>query len=391
MRGARQHAGSLVRFLEHALARGIGNAVSTETTDLVVAPDSPHFGRDRGAVRAVLLSAASVIIAVLGGAVAALRASDTNNTFLLAFVVGFPLGVFALWFGRRAETRIVDRDGPEIDEQLARTARRLAMVGISLGVLLAIGLGVWSAWTGLEDVQEIFFSLPDLGDSADLVFDGFLLNVKIFIAAEILVLIWGLAVAVVRDLPGRAAAPLRWLAVAYVDIFRGLPAIITIYLVVFGLPLSRLPIVPGPDASFLGFDQVEMLGIFALVLVYGAYVAEVYRSGIESVHWSQRAAAQGLGLSRGQSMRYVVVPQAVRRVIPPLMNDFIGLQKDTALLNIAGVFEGFAASSNYANNNFNLSSVTGLGICFIVITIPMTRLTDYLVKRDRQRTQAGIA
>jgi len=374
--------------------------MSIDSTDLADAPGAPPSGRDRGAVMAVVLSASSIALAVVGGAVAALRASDTNNTFLLAFVVAFPLGVFALWFGRRAETRIVDRDGPEPDEQLARTARRLAMVGISLGVLLAIGLGIWSAWTGLEDVQEIFFSPEHLGDSAGLVsgwpasgpiFEGFLLNVKIFVVAEILVLIWALVVAIVRDLPGRAAAPLRWLAVAYVDIFRGLPAIITIYLVVFGLPLSRLAIVPGPDDSFLGFDQVEMLGIFALVLVYGAYVAEVYRSGIESVHWSQRAAAQGLGLSRGQSMRFVVFPQAVRRVIPPLMNDFIGLQKDTALLNIAGIFEGFAAASNYANNNFNLSSMTGLGICFLIITIPMTRLTDYLVKRSRQRTQAAFA
>ena len=136
-------------------------------------------------------------------------------------------------------------------------------------------------------------------------------------------------------------------------------------------------------------DQLFILGVLALTLVYGAYVAEVYRSGIESIHWSQRAAARGLGLSQGQSLRYVVVPQAVRRVIPPLMNDFIGLQKDTALLNIVGVLEGFNLARIYAGNHFNLSSVTGLGICFLVITIPMTRLTDYLVKRDQQRMMAG--
>ena len=361
--------------------------MSIETTELTGTPTPSR--RDRGAVAAVLISSASVGLAIAGGAVSALRASDTNNTFLAAFLLAFPVGVFALWFGRRAETQIVDRDGSDADEHLARTARRVAIAGITLATLLAIGLGIWSAWNGLEDVQEIFFSLPDLGDSADLVFNGFLVNVKIFIVAEILVLIWALVIAVVRDLPGRAAAPLRWLCIAYVDIFRGLPALITIYLVMFGLPLSRLPIVPGPEDSFLGFDQIEMLGILALVLIYGAYVAEVYRAGIESVHWSQRAAAEGLGLSRGQSMRYVVVPQAVRRVFPPLMNDFIGLQKDTALLNIAGVFEGFAAASNYANNNFNLSSVTGLGICFIVITIPMTRLTDYLIRRDQRRMGPG--
>ncbi len=345
--------------------------------------------RDSRALAAILVSSSSVLLAVAGGVVALLRSGDTDNGFLILFTASFPLAVFALAFGRRAETRIVERDGPARDEDLARRSRRIAVGGITVSVLLALALAIWSAWTGLQDVQEVFFSLPDLGDSAGLVFDGFVLNIKIFVVAEILVLAWGLTVAIARDLPGRAAAPLRWLAVAYVDVFRGLPAIITIYLVVFGLPLTQLSIVPGPDTSFLGFDSVEMLGIFALVLVYGAYVAEVYRSGIESVHWSQRAAARGLGLSGGQSMRFVVMPQAVRRVIPPLMNDFIGLQKDTALLNIAGIFEGFAAASNYANNNFNLSSVTGLGICFLVITIPMTRFTDFLVKRDRQRMTAG--
>ncbi len=357
---------------------------------------TPEIGTDgtrlnRRAVMAVALSCSSVALAVAGGVVALLRSGGGGNSFLLLFVLSFPLAVFALMFGRRVEAGIVERDGPLPDEGAARLSRRIAIGGITVSVLLALGLAIWSSWTGLEDVQEIFFSLPDLGDSAGLVFDGFVLNIKIFVVAEVLVLAWGLTVAIARDLPGRAAAPLRWMAIAYVDIFRGLPAIITIYLVVFGLPLTQLAIVPGPDTSFLGFDSVEMLGILALVLVYGAYVAEVYRSGIESVHWSQRAAARGLGLSGGQSMRFVVMPQAVRRVIPPLMNDFIGLQKDTALLNIAGIFEGFAAASNYANNNFNLSSVTGLGICFLVITIPMTRFTDYLVKRDRERMTAGGA
>jgi polar amino acid transport system permease protein len=228
------------------------------------------------------------------------------------------------------------------------------------------------------------------------VWEGFKLNIAIFIVAEVFVLIWGLIIAVVRQLPGRAAAPLRWLAVAYVDVFRGLPAIVTIYLIVFGLPLTQLPIVEETadvDFTVLGVqvDQLFILGVLALVLVYGAYVAEVYRSGIESIHWSQRAAARGLGLSQGQSLRFVVVPQAVRRVIPPLMNDFIGLQKDTALLNIVGVLEGFNIARIYAGNNFNLSSVTGLGICFLIVTIPMTRLADYLVKRDQERMQAGAA
>jgi polar amino acid transport system permease protein len=145
--------------------------------------------------------------------------------------------------------------------------------------------------------------------------------------------------------------------------------------------------------TFLGVhvESIVVLGIGALVLVYGAYVAEVYRAGIESIHWSQRAAARGLGLSEGQAMRFVVIPQAVRRVIPPLMNDFIGLQKDTALLALVGVNEAFNIAQNNASNTFNLSAVTGVGLCFLVITIPMTRLTDVLVKRDQQRKQAGAA
>jgi polar amino acid transport system permease protein len=359
----------------------------------------------RRALRALLLSCVAVALALVGGLAAAIRARSTGNGWVIWFCMALPLAVFALWYGRRAEAQVVDVDGPEPDEQRARTSRRVAVAGIALSVMLVLGLGVWNAWNGLVDVGNTFFSWQHIRDSFPSVFEGFMLNVVIFIVAEFFVLIWALVVVVVRQLPGRAAAPLRWLSVAYFDVFRGLPAIITIYLVVFGLPLTQLPIVedtadisfelfsfhiPGTDlGATVIIDQVVILGIFALVLVYGAYVAEVYRAGIESVHWSQRAAARGLGLSEGQSLRYVVVPQAVRRVVPPLMNDFIGLQKDTALLNIVGVLEGFNLARIYAGNNFNLSSVAGLGLCFLVITIPMTRFTDYLVRRDQERMMAG--
>jgi polar amino acid transport system permease protein len=359
----------------------------------------------RRAARALALSWAGVVLALAGGIVAALRADHTDNGWLGWFALSMPLGVGALVYGRRAEAQVVDVDGPLADEQRARIARRVAVVGIALAIALVIGLGIWNAWNGLVDVGNTFFSWEHISASFPDVFEGFMLNIVIFMVAEVLVLIWGLVVVVVRQLPGRAAAPLRWLSIAYVDLFRGLPAIITIYLVVFGLPLTQLPViqdtadvnfelfsfhVPGTElGATVVIDQLFILGVLALTLVYGAYVAEVYRSGIESIHWSQRAAARGLGLSQGQSLRYVVVPQAVRRVIPPLMNDFIGLQKDTALLNIVGVLEGFNLARIYAGNHFNLSSVTGLGICFLVITIPMTRLTDFLVKRDQQRMMAG--
>jgi polar amino acid transport system permease protein len=248
-------------------------------------------------------------------------------------------------------------------------------------VLVALAAVLYASRGGLQKVRATFFNGRFLRDSFPSVLRGFWLNVQLFTVAEVFVLIWGLAVAMARSLPGRAAAPVRWLAIAYIDLFRGLPALVTIYLVGFGLPLSGLPVV--------GSLSLFWLGVLALTLVYGAYVAEVYRAGIESVHWSQTAAARSLGMTHGQTLRFVIVPQAVRRVIPPLLNDFIGLQKDTALVSIIGVLEGFNRARIYAGNKFNLSSVVGLGMCFVVITIPMARLTDVLLRRDHERRTAG--
>ena len=367
----------------------------------VVAPQPAATGLEprsaanrRRTFRAVALSVGVNLFVLVGAALAAVRSSSTGNGFLGYFCLTLPFAAVALMYGRRAEAHVVDVDGPLVDEDRARLSRRFGVVALVLALLLSIALVIWASWNGLVDVGDTFFSWQHLTGSFDQVVEGFKLNIAIFIVAEVFVLIWGLVIAVVRQLPGRAAAPLRWLAVVYVDVFRGLPAIVTIYLVVFGLPLTQLPVIKDTadvDFTVLGIriDQLFILGVLSLTLVYGAYVAEVYRSGIESIHWSQRAAARGLGLSQGQTLRFVIVPQAIRRVIPPLMNDFIGLQKDTALLNVAGVLEGFNIARIYAGNNFNLSSVTGLGICFLVITIPMTRLTDFLVKRDQQRMQAG--
>ena len=256
-------------------------------------------------------------------------------------------------------------------------------VAIVVGVVVAVAIvgAIASSWSDLKKVQQTFFNWTFLADSFPTVLKGFWLNVRLFMVAEALVLVWALAVALVRSLPGRAAAPARFLAVTYVDLFRGLPAIVTIYLIGFGLPLSGLPLVS--DMTLF------QLGVLALTLVYGAYVAEVYRAGIESVHWSQAAAARSLGLTHRQTMRFVVVPQAVRRVIPPLLNDFIGLQKDTALVSVIGLLEGFNRARIYSGNKFNLSPMVGLGLCFVIITIPMARLTDYMLKRDQQRMRVG--
>jgi polar amino acid transport system permease protein len=230
-------------------------------------------------------------------------------------------------------------------------------------------------------VSRTFLLIPLMWQSFPLVFDAFWLNVYIFVVSEILVLIWGLIVAIARLIPGETARPIRAMATLYTDIFRGMPAIITMYLVGFGLPLSGVP--------FLGSLSAESYAIIALTLTFGAYVAEVYKAGIESIHWSQVAAARSLGLSYLQTMRYIIVPQAIRRIIPPLLNDFIGLQKDTALVNVIGAIDAFNQAKIISSNHFNLSSVTVVAFIFIVITIPQARLVDRMLEKDQRRLRGG--
>jgi polar amino acid transport system permease protein len=198
--------------------------------------------------------------------------------------------------------------------------------------------------------------------------------------AEACVLVWGLVLALVRLSRSRALAPLRWLTIGYIDLFRAIPGLLLIYMIGFGIPIAGVP--------WIGDWSLFQLAVLALTILYGAYVAEVYRAGIQSVHWSQTAAARSLGLSQGKTMRFVVLPQAVRRVVPPLLNDFIGLQKDTAFIGIIGVLDGFRRAQIYAGQHFNLTSFTGLALCYVVITFPMTRFTDRLLKRDQRRMAA---
>lgn len=230
-------------------------------------------------------------------------------------------------------------------------------------------------------VSRTFLLIPLMWHSFPLVFKAFWLNVYIFVVAEILVLVWGLIVAIARLMPGETARPIRAMATLYTDIFRGMPAIITMYLVGFGLPLSGVPL--------LGNLSAETYAIIALTLTFGAYVAEVYKAGIESIHWSQVAAARSLGLSYLQTMRYIIVPQAIRRIIPPLLNDFIGLQKDTALVNVIGAIDAFNQAKIISSNNFNLSAVTVVAFIFIAITIPQARLVDRMLEKDQRRLRGG--
>lgn len=230
-------------------------------------------------------------------------------------------------------------------------------------------------------VSRTFFMLPLMLSSFGLVLKAFWINVYIFMVAEAFILVWGLVVAVAQLAPGKAGTPIRLIAKTYVDVFRGLPAIITIYLIGFGIPLTGLPILK--DMSQQSFV------ILALTLSSGAYVAEIYRAGIVSIHWSQTAAARSLGLSYMQTLRFVVIPQGIRQIIPPLLNSFIGLQKDTALVNVVGAVDAFNQAMIIASNHYNLSAVTSVAVLFVIITIPQARFVERLVKRDQRRMLGG--
>jgi polar amino acid transport system permease protein len=225
-----------------------------------------------------------------------------------------------------------------------------------------------------------FFWPHGFREAAEPVWRGFVLNVKLALVAEALVLVFALLIAVVRSLPGAAAFPLRALAIAYTDLFRGIPLLLVLYMVGFGVPALQLAV--------LSTQSLFTYGVVALVVVYSAYVAEVYRAGIESVHGSQMAAARSLSLSHGQAMRYVVLPQAVRRVVPPLLNDFIGLQKDTALVSILGVVEAAREAQDYSSVTFNFTGYTIAAVYFVLLTIPLARFTDWLIARDQARMRA---
>ncbi|MEO8476703.1 MAG: amino acid ABC transporter permease [Actinomycetota bacterium] len=235
---------------------------------------------------------------------------------------------------------------------------------------------------GWAEVKLAFFSRSQFKVSFPEIARAFLVNVKLFLISEVLILAFALVIAVMRSLPGPVFFPIRMLAVIYTDLFRGIPTILVIYLLGFGVP--ALGIEGIPNSRFFW-------GVVSLVLVYSAYVAEVYRAGIESVHGSQIAAARSLGLSRGQSMRFVILPQAVRRVIPPLLNDFIGLQKDTVLVSLIGLVEAFRTAGIDSAATFNFTPYVALAVVYVVITVPMTRFVDALVAKDRRRRQAGNA
>ena len=240
-------------------------------------------------------------------------------------------------------------------------AKAVAIALASTIVFVTLVVVAITQAAGWPEVKRVFFDWGDISGSFPEIAKAFVLNVKIFLVCEIFILVFALIIAVLRSLPGPVFFPLRALATIYVDLARGVPTILVIALLGFGAPALQLT------------------------------VAEVYRAGIESVHPSQEAAARSLGLTRFQALRRVVLPQAVRRVIPPLLNDFIGLQKDTALVGTLGVIEAFNQSQIDTNATFTYGAYISAAVLFVAITIPLARFTDWLIARDRRKRQAGGA
>jgi polar amino acid transport system permease protein len=251
---------------------------------------------------------------------------------------------------------------------------------ISTVVVFGLIVVVVTSAPNWPEVQKAFFDGVIFARSLPKLIDAFGTNVALFLIAEAFILALGLVIAIFRGLPGPVFFPVRLLATVYVDLFRAVPGILIIYLLGFGIPGLGIAGVP---------NDVFFWGVVALVLVYSAYVSEVYRAGIESVHWSQEAAARSLGLNRFQALRYVIVPQAVRRVIPPLLNDFIGLQKDTVLVSVIGLVEIFREGQILKSATFNFTPLLAIALIFVVVTIPLARFTDWLVARDRGSQLGG--
>ncbi len=262
-----------------------------------------------------------------------------------------------------------------------RRARRDVLIGLGslAAFVLVVGLVV-SQLPGWHVVQDTFFNVDEFVSSFPQLISAFWLNIRIFIVAEVFILIVGIVVALARTLQAPIWLPIRVVATIYTDVFRGVPTILVILLLGFGIPALDLQGVPNSEVLW---------GTVALVLSYGAYVAEVFRAGLASVHPSQRMASRSLGLSSWQTNRHILLPQAVRNVVPPLLNDFISLQKDTALVSILGPIEILRRAQIDTSMSFNYTPYVAAAVIFIALTIPMTRFADWLQARTQKQRRAA--
>ena len=373
------------------------DGASAPSTTVNLAPAGvPRRPPSSGAPPILPLALAELAVSLLAGAMATAALLGLHDligpdvpAFVLVLLGAMAMAawapvwpaVSALLAGRRRAALVLQDDVVRARHAAAtgRESARTAM-GYALAVVVVAGL-IFFATANAGAVAHTFLRGEFISLAWADVAKAFWVNVRVAVGAEILVLVLGLVVAVMRMLPGPAGRPLRALAIAYVDVFRAIPGIIVLYLVGFGLSLAKVPVIKDLPPIWLA--------IVALTLTYGAYVAEVYRAGLESIHPSQWAAARSLGLSYGMTMRTVIIPQAFRRIVPPLLNDFIGLQKDTALIGVMGVIDAFMQARLVSSQVFNLSPVTVVAVAFVIVTIPQARFVDRLIRRDQARQRAG--
>jgi polar amino acid transport system permease protein len=271
----------------------------------------------------------------------------------------------------------------QLERERFRRARRRRSMSVAVTCTTLFGIAVGGALVaspGWSRFRATFLSWHEFTSSFPDILRGFWLNVQMFLVAEVLILVVGLVVALVRSTRSPALVPLRLVATLYVDVLRGTPTLLVIYVVGFGLPALQLNGTP---------NSPVVLGVLALLLSYGAYVAEVFRAGIDTVHPSQRNAARALGLTQGQTLRHVVLPQAVRNVVPPLLNDFISLQKDTALVSTLGPLEALRQAQIHGDADFNYTPYLAAAVLFVLVTVPLARYTDRLSRRAVRRQSAG--
>ena len=261
----------------------------------------------------------------------------------------------------------------------SRHSTVIALVStLFIGVLLTV---IVTGAPGFDRVRQSFFNLHYARTAFPHVLSGLWLNLRVMIVAEIFVLIFGLLIALARTSKSPVLYPVRLLAITYTDFFRGLPLLLVLFLVGFGIPGLQISWIP---------NSAVILGTVSLILTYSAYVAEVIRAGIEAVNPAQRMAARALGLSQAQTQRHVVLPQALRKVTPPLLNDLVSLQKDSGLISVLGAIDAIRAAGIETAQSFNFTPYLVAGALFVLLTIPLTRFTDWLSrKQDRARVQQG--
>ena len=269
---------------------------------------------------------------------------------------------------------------PRLPSRQREEGARGALIAAA-STIIVFGLIVWvilnsEAWPA---VQNQFFNWFHFKESFPLVLSAFWLDVVMFLVGQRLILTFALVLAMIRALRGPAFFPLRAIVIAYIDIVRGIPILLLILLLGFGIPTLQLPGVPNSPLFW---------GMAALVISYSAYTAEVYRAGIESVHESQRMSARALGLTQGQALIYVIVPQAIRNVIPALLNGFVSLQKDVALVFVLGIREALREAQIYTASTFNYTSYIVAALLFLLVSVPVARFTDWYTERDRKRKHA---